>query len=257
VQVRFRGYLDNPNTLGMICFVSLPLFLYKYKTAFSKKKQIIPMSLIITSVTLPVIAFSRASVLGIILILAVYFYYYNRRIFVAGLIFSLVVVIVIVSSPLLLELLRLADDPLSQRDKVWELGMKAWNEHILFGAGYGTTHIVTSDKYTFLQKGITEFLLGKHFNNIYLEILYETGIIGILLFLLVLIFVITETIQKIKHADGDRKIFNVCYYSVLIAVIFQSFFESFILSAGNASSIIFWTMTGLVISARKAGNKKL
>jgi O-antigen ligase len=248
---RFRGYLENPNTLGLMSFISFPLLLYKYKTALTRRKKLINILLLLAAITLAVIASSRASLLGIIMILAVYFYYYNRRIFVLGVIFSTVIIIIILSSPVLLELLRIAGDPLSQRDKIWQLGINAWKEDIIFGGGFGTTHLITGNKYAFMVKGIFEFLLGAHFHNIYIEILYETGIIGLIIFLSIILLMLSETNKVINNSHGDKKIFTICYYALLIAIIVQSAFESFILSAGNVPSLIFWILTGLVLNGRQ------
>jgi O-antigen ligase len=204
--------------------------------------------LISVAIALPALAASRASLLGMGIILAVYFYYYNKRLFYVGTILSLLVIVIVLLSPVLLELMRLANDPLSQRDKVWELGLSAWKEKILFGAGYGTTESFTSNKYLFMAKGLTDFLLGKRFNNIYIEMLYETGIVGLLLFVASIVFLLRETYKIINSSFGEKKVLTVCYFGLLIAVIIQSIFESFILSAGNASSLAFWIFTGLVIT---------
>jgi O-antigen ligase len=241
------GFFDNPNTLGMICFISTPILLYKYKTARAKWTKLFNLVLIVTAIILPLIAASRASLLGIAIVFAVYFYFYNRRMFYIGTILALVSVFFVLVSPILLELMRLAEDPLSQRDKIWELGLAGWKENILFGAGYGTTEIFTSNIYMFLNKGLTEFVIGKRFGNIYIEILYETGIVGFLLFLTSILLLVKETWGIIKRSVSDERIFAVCYFGLLIAVILQSIFESFISSAGNVSSLIFWILTGLVI----------
>jgi len=247
MTIRFRGFFENPNTLGMICFVALPFLLYKYKTSNSRVLNFFNLLLILTAIILPTIAASRASLLGIAIVLAVYFYYYYRRLFYIGTILSLVAIFFVLISPILLELMRLADDPLSQRDKVWELGLAAWKENFFFGAGYGTTENFTNNKYLFMTKGLTEFVLGKRFNNIYIEILYETGIIGLMLFLTSIWFLIRETYRIVEKTINDEKVFSVCYFGLLIAVVFQGMFESFILSAGNVSSLVFWILTGLVI----------
>ena len=245
--IRFRGFFENPNTLGMFCFVALPFLLYKYKITNSRLHKFLNFLFIIIAVILPMIAASRASLLGIAIVLAVYFYYYYRRLFYIGTILSLATIFFVLISPVLLELMRLAEDPLSFRDKIWGLGLAAWKKHFFFGAGYGTTVDFTNNKYLFLTKGLPEFVLGKRLNNIYIEILYETGVIGLILFLTSMFFLIKETLQAVKNSIGNDKTLSICYFGLLIAVVFQGFFESFLLSAGNCSSLLFWILTGLVL----------
>ena len=256
MQIRFRGFYDNPNTLGMICFVAMPVLLYKYKTTNNRWLKFFNFILIIIAIVLPTVAASRASLLGITIVIAVYYYFYYRRLFYVGTILALVSVFFVLLSPILLELMRLADDPLSQRDKIWELGIAAWKENIIIGAGYGTTEIFTNNIYLFMNRGLTEFVVGKRFNNIYIEILYETGIIGFLLFLMSIFFLLKETYQIIKKTVDANKVLTVCYFGLLIAVIFQGIFESFLLSAGNAASLIFWILTGIIIVENHVKDKR-
>jgi O-antigen ligase len=134
------------------------------------------------------------------------------------------------------------------------MAINVWSEQKLIGAGFGTTSILTDNIYYFLNKGISPFLLGKHLNNIYLEVLYETGIIGMILFLSLLFAFFKQNISTIKNSEGNDRILSICCLALLVAVGLQSFFESFILSAGNASNLMFWVLIGLVLRSHSYSN---
>jgi O-antigen ligase len=204
--------------------------------------------MIIMALLLTIFAFSRASLLGISITIIIYLFYYHKKLFNVTALLAVIVIIVVLLSPLLLELLKLADNPLSQRDKIWDLALNEWKKHKVFGAGYGTALIFTDQKYLLFRESISIFLLGKRFNNIYIELLFEIGIIGLIMYFFVIFYMIRKVRQVMENSKSNDRLLSICYFALLIAVIVQSFFESFVLSAGNISSMIFWILTGIVFS---------
>ena len=247
IYVRFRGIFENPNTLGLFCFAAQPILFYKYMTSESKSVRLASMLFVGLSIGLALVAFSRASILAMLIFLVSFSYFYNKKFFAVAVVGSLIAGIVLLSSPLLLELIRLAEDPFSHRDKLWNIGVDSWKANKAFGVGYGTAGLITSNEFVLVQKGLTSYWLGSHFHNIYVEVLCETGLIGLGLFLLILFSIGHKTLYLIKSSTGKERVLSVCYFSLLLAVIIYSFFESFTLSAGNISSVTFWILTGLAV----------
>ncbi|MCB9211858.1 MAG: O-antigen ligase family protein [Ignavibacteriales bacterium] len=247
---RLRGIFDNPNTLGTFNLASMPFLLYAFNINTGLKKAFFTI-IISLNILLSLVAFSRASILGIAICLCVYFFFFYRKLFYLSILFMCLTIVIIFSSPLLLELLRLADDPFSMRDRMWEIGLLALKKNIWLGVGFGTTPTITNDIFQFTLRGITDFNLGKRFANIYIEVLVETGILGMFLFLLLIFLMVNQSIKSLKYKIGNEAILVKCYLSLLAGILIHGFFESFILSAGNTSSILFWILTGLCLNPFK------
>lgn len=253
--IRYLGITENPNTLGMLCFMGLPVLIYKYKTIKKRIKWWIVFLIILTFIFI-IMTYSRASMLAVTVITAFVLYFYNRFLFKLGLFIGIIAIIFLILNPIFLELLRLAENPFSFRDQLLEIGLKAWDKHKIFGTGYGTAHILTGNKFLYFQKSFDLYLIGKHFHNIYLEVLAETGIVGFTLFLSLLTSWVVFSFKKIFRSEGEEKVFAITYTGLLLAVILHGLFESFLLSAGNASSIIFWILTALTIQGTNTISKQ-
>ncbi len=247
---RFRGFTENPNTIGIICFTSIPFFTYKFLTT-SKKKKLYNLILILITVFFIFMAFSRASMLALAIIFATYFFYYNRIIFKLGIISAIILVLLLIFFPILLDLMRLAENPFSYRDQLLEVGFKSWNNHKMFGSGFGTSTIITSNRFIFLQKEFLDFNVGKHFGNIYFEVLVENGIFGFLIFITLLITLVKEVLIITKNSESTEKILNVGILGLVFAIIIQGFFESFLLASGNSASMVFWVLIGLTVQQKQ------
>lgn len=250
--VRYGGVFEHSNMLGLFCFSAQPVLFYKYMTSVSRGEKVINLLLIGLSMILALMSFARASLLGILIFIISFSYFYNRKLFALSVVVSLITATVVMSSPLLLELLRLAEDPLTLRDKLWDIAIDAWKENKIFGLGYGTTTLVTASRFVMYQKGFWSHQLGSRFHNIYIEVLCETGLIGLGLFLLILFSLARETVYSIQSSVGKERILGVCYLSLFFAVMIYSFFESFTLSAGNTSSIVFWLLAGLAVQKTRS-----
>jgi len=244
---RLNGIFENPNMLGLFCFVSLTLIVFKIIVTTKKEKRVLNIFFLILVFILSIMSFSRASLLAISVFILIILYFYKKKLFIFGVSLTAIVVVVVLISPVLLQLLRLASDPFTVRDKLWEIAITTWKSHKLFGTGYGTAGIITNNRFLFQTKGITDYLLGKHFHNIYVELLCETGIFGLGIFVTLLLMIGKEAIKKIKTNKGQNRDLAITYFAFFVAILPQSFFESFFLSAGNISSIMFWILTGIVL----------
>lgn len=243
--VRFQGIFSNPNTLGMFLFVSLPVFVYFFLSSNKKLEKIVNFTFILLIFMLAIFTFSRAALLGMLIFMMVILFYLKKRLFKIIFLTSIVLLVVLFNSPTLMELFRLSEDPFTYRDRIWQIGLENFSESKIIGKGYGTTQQIMSNKFILKKYDVSEYHLGKHFHNIYVEILCETGLIGLLLFVIFLISTSCKFIKKIKTSKNEEQIFAISVYSLFIGVIVHGFFESMLLSAGNVSNLIVWCLIGM------------
>ena len=102
---------------------------------------------------------------------------------------------------------------LSGRDKLWALAIDLWKSYVLFGVGYGNSSAQ----------------LGFVVDNAYINALLEVGVLGFLVYLMILIFSFFRSLEKKK------------YISLVIVVIycFYGVFEKRYLNIGNSFSLLF------------------
>ncbi len=250
IYIRYRGITENANTLGMYSMISVVFILYKLKMGSKKEKILSVLMLLLVFINFS-LTVSRSSILAASVIIMIFTFYYNRKLFYAGIVMGIIAVIILFLFPILLDLLRLASNPLSYRDQLFQIAIAKWKKSMLFGQGYGTTQILTSKLFVFFQKGFNLLNIGKHLGNMYLELLCETGIIGVSLFLPILVLLYRKQKRLVNILKGDLQIIAVLYKGLFFGFLIQNIFESALLAPGNGVSFVFWSLSGLLLSMEK------
>lgn len=104
---------------------------------------------------------------------------------------------------------------LTSRDQIWEVVLSRMSEHWVFGYGLSTALEPIS-----INEG-RQIVGNTH--NVYLEILYQTGFVGLILFLLVVIrtlYVLYKAIRNPLYGDV-----MILFFSGLLAVLVVMFIE--------------------------------
>lgn len=134
--------------------------------------------------------------------------------------------------------------PLSGREEVWRIGWSLFKERSTFGYGFGSSKtLLAEESWRFVRHQ------GLHFHSSYLTSLVETGIFGFIAFMTVLLATITRGI-----ADGSRTraLPRESWPTAALPLIMvfgalgHAIFESWLLSAGNVNTPLFWICVWLV-----------
>jgi O-antigen ligase len=122
---------------------------------------------------------------------------------------------------------------LSDRDIIWQGAREILFEHPFFGYGPRTFQQVFPLKEKFADKGIG----GWH--NDFLQIYFESGIAGLLSFIILLYIIIKTSVNQIrnKKTDAEFKSLSASVLASVIALLISSMFAGFITSV--VLSIVF------------------
>lgn len=122
---------------------------------------------------------------------------------------------------------------LSDRDIIWQGAREILFEHPFFGYGPRTFQQVFPLKEKFADKGIG----GWH--NDFLQIYFESGIAGLLSFIILLYVIIKTSVNQIrnKKTDAEFKSLSASVLASVIALLISSMFAGFITSV--VLSIVF------------------
>lgn len=108
-------------------------------------------------------------------------------------------------------------DLINGRGELYELAINLWKEDKILGNGWGSY----SYKYKILYHWNNLEYLDAH--NVYLQLLCETGIIGLLFFLVIIIRVLIKIIKVNKHSNlqNDEGLFSLGYLIFFILYCFS------------------------------------
>ena len=139
---------------------------------------------------------------------------------------------------------------------MWQMGKDVFMDHPLFGVGYHRYHVVVNSyAYGFFSQNSHQDIFGyalkkgklqNYLHNDYFEILVETGIIGLVLFLSILISTIREKARLCMsdQVTKPQKAFNVFLIGAVFVFIIDAFW-GFPLQL-PCSGILFWTILAVI-----------
>lgn len=229
---RFRGIMGNPNGLGIFAALTFPLTVF-IKDKYPEYKQLLTTNIILLIISL-VLSGSRSSLFSIMIFTIAYFFY-SRGALGKWLLWIIAIPITLLVSTIGLETLIyvfnlekiLRIETLftgSGRLIAWELGIEEWKKSIWIGKGFASDEIFFSSIRQFLIT--TEHQGGTH--NSYISFLMNNGILGLITFIVFIIRLI---------ANSSKNRFVAPF---ILASLFSSVFESWLVSSLNAFTIFFF-----------------
>jgi O-antigen ligase len=253
---RFTAWTDNPNTLGMIMAPGM-VVLAAYVIERRKGWYIWSLPFLLVGVFLMQQTGSRAAILWFVM---------SAGCFAAirygtgpGTLFGAMAVVLLIGfwEDLLGLVVELAHrdgthgtrkdgaDLLSGRSEIWPLALQLHGERPILGHGIGASgRLIESFDWMFID------VQAGHFHNSYLTILVETGIVGLVAAVVLIVAALLNGFLK-AQAVGHRlpeKWPTVALPFVMVAGgLGHAIFETWLLSAGNANAPLFWTCIWLLL----------
>jgi hypothetical protein len=243
---RFRGILENPNAVGMLTILFMPLAV----AYFLRKRNLQGIFLVVLMAASVALSGSRNGVMTTCL--ALVFFMYRIKAFKTGIFLAAIATAVFLALPS--NELDLAGGraatPLERlvpseklatgggRVEAWQIAIPIIQQNILLGHGFGTEDLIF--------RGISfRIHRGLYIHNSYLGLTYQVGIVGAsLLFLPLLAFFVRRAVGRTRPT-----IQVAAYEAALFGGIIASMFESWIYSAGNAFAFPFWIIVMLLVRA--------
>lgn len=235
---RFRGVLPNPNSIGLLTAIYLPLLLW----AWRKHRSVWTLLLLTLAVTALVLSQSRNGALSAAVALA----FLASRIRTSSLVAAAVIVLPVVTIiyfstdlKLLIESVpvierfteEVGDDFSSGRLQSWKSVLSQIEARPLMGYGFGVDAIGLME----IGSGRNQSL-GAH--NTYLSALYQTGIVGAGLTFGPLFALLISSLRKSRIWKGVQQ--EHVLQAVLIAGLMSAIFETWMFAVGNAFAFPFW-----------------
>jgi len=218
-SMAYRGISGNINILSFSLLMKLP-FIYEYSIKNGKVKWIFILisSLIIYAIT--VILETRSAILSVLLLSSLAFLYYtfksyliNKRVTLSNILTPAIRILIPLSFVFLLNIIqanqftstnsiqdrlstlgKLNDDSSNQRFRYYSQAIESILKNPLIGIGIGNWEL-ESIKYD--AQNISGYVIPYHVHNDYLEIAAETGLIGALIYYLMIFIVLFNLFKSL------------------------------------------------------------
>jgi O-antigen ligase len=248
----YEGLTSNPNMLGSLIVMALPLLLwcaYKYR----ETPQAVWLWLLLLAVALVLLVrtHSRASMmsagmlgLGFCLSLKLsrtsfFFVFIGASLLVAAALST-----AIVDTTYQRYVLKGGSAEagvLYTRQDIWADSYKQAEAGGWYGGGYGVT---IGD--TVFQGGFTAVGYGREKGNAQLAIVEETGVVGLALYAILLVTLFARLVSAHRHEKNrDVKVTLGIITGALAGLTLMSVFEAWWVAPGSAESAYFWSLAGV------------
>ena len=240
---RFRGVMQNPNAVGMLTVIFLPLVIGR----FIRKRRIVDVALISLIILSVVMSGSRNGV--ITASLAIMFLLWRTRAWKGALLLAVSAAVLLLAMPETSAVEELESRPeltrivrggqkgmTSGRAEAWQVAIPIIQRRLLLGYGFGTEDRIFEGISFRIHRGL-------YVHNSYLGMTYQLGLVGsILLFLPLLILLFSRAFARRTESPQLAS-----YEAVLFGGLIASLFESWVYSVGNAFAFPFWICVMLLL----------
>lgn len=258
-HARIASFFDNPNLLGVFLIIVLPFALanvLKAEKILEKSFYSICFGVIAVAV---IFTYSRSAWLGMLVGLVIFFLTYSFRtlwgVLITGAI-SAPVLYYLLPEDMLTRFLSIfnpnyADSSIEYRRKIWDTVILELKNHI-FGIGVGESAFWT----VFPQYAENTSTPVWHSHSLYLQILLELGIIGIIIFAIIMLMFSQKCFGSIKQrrrGEPSRALIAAGLASisgVLVAgLVDHAWFN-------NRVFLTFWIVLALTIALTKMNERE-
>lgn len=235
IGVRVYSTFENPNVLGQFLVLATPL---AFAAMWSVKKMSSKiLFLVMTSVMggCLVLTWSRAAWVGIVLAIGFFLLMKDRR-------WSSLCILALLILPFVLpeniisritSIGNMKDSSTAYRVSIWVAALKMAKDYWLSGIGLG----MGAFERVYQNYALNGAGFALHSHNFYLELIVEFGVMGLLLFMLI-IFSAFKQIVSIKDKNSINKNIAIAIGGALIGYLFQGVAE--FLWYNYRMILIFW-----------------
>ncbi len=266
IMNQYAGYFGNQNMFGTFSALITPYVLFHWRAAAQKKWERWADLLLLGMVFVGLwYSNSRNGAICCVLAIATYFFVINTQSRIKIVAAAVCLVAVIAISPSiqsdLTRFIRKGTDKSVEvvststqifEEKRYEMWRGVWPmfwKRALTGYGFASSHLLV---FPFTK----DEEAGRALHNSYLEIFGDLGLPGLILLLLILGRVGTKTLALVRRlsdaradarADFLERNINAVFISIFVAGSANAFFESWMFSVGNLTSLLYWgAVTGVV-----------
>lgn len=244
-SMTLRGYTGNINILAYILLIKFPLLIYFQIIKKGYYKLNFLLTVLIVFIIFSIFA-TRSAMLTMFFITILIFCF---MMFIKS--FNLKQTIKVLLKPLFLPifiglllnnlesslstsqsfqsrlstLTEIQDDrSLSQRSRYYKAAFESFKEKPIMGKGIGTWEF---ESIPYERNEMKNYVVPYHVHNDYLELLAETGIIGMTLYFGMIFFIFYHLLRKIldREADQETKLFSIFLITSLSVYLIDSMFN--------------------------------
>jgi len=254
----FQGMTDNPNMFGSLLAMCAPFLAWQtYCNWENKKKRVLWLLLsgvdlyyLLASVSRASILVTLCTMLGLFLALG-----QSRKVIIFVLAGALIGSVLLIAPQQVEQISnrfiykgQTAEEGITySRNEVWQESYDLAVKGGLVGGGYGVTIGINN-----FDVGLTTVGYGREKGNSQLAIVEETGLVGLAIYLISLVFLFRHLGRVVfKLPRGPHKILLGIVTGTLVGMLVHSMLEAWWVASASPESAYFWVLAGVAHALTK------
>ncbi len=248
IMGQYAGIFGNQNMYGTFSALVVPYVLFHWRSvAQSKRDRWLDVGLLIMIFVGLWVSRSRNGFTSCLIAIGVYFFVINLesrlKVVAAAVLVALALLVVPTFQTDLGEFVRKSSTREAGvgsqfiEEKRYEMWVGVWPlfwKEKLSGYGFASSHLLV---FPFTK----DEAAGRSLHNSYLEIFGDLGLPGLVLLLFVVYRVASKTVTLVsQRGQALERNINAVFIAVFVAGSFNAFFESWMFSVGNLTSLLYW-----------------
>lgn len=255
IQGRACSTFENPNMLALYLVMIFPIAFASVRSSKSRGDALKRLGVCALLLGCTVLTWSRGAWLGVAFAMILFMLIVSHKtisLFVAG-VFALPFLPAILPSSIwnrLSSIGNLADTSTSYRVNIWKGTFSMLSD--FWGSGIGVGQSAFSQVYPSYSLAAIE--RAPHSHNLYLQILTELGIGGLVLFVLLLIAFSMSNLNYMRTAkDTSVRLYTGAAFCSILAALVQGMTEY--VWYNYRVFFVFWVILGLAVAFRRVGQE--
>ena len=245
IKMRIYSTLENPNVLGEYILLVMPVCISLMWTKAKSLSKVFYAAVTAVVAVALVLTFSRGCWIGIMFSAAVFITFAAGKLWGLALIALPVIPMILPQSIInrFLSIGDMKDSSTSYRVYIWMGTLLMLRDFWLSGIGLGTDAF--TQVYPFYSYSS---IVAPHSHNLFLQILVESGIVGLAAFLLLLFFFVKRLIAGYQHEGkyGKMSVALTAIGAAVIGFLVQGMFDNCFYN--YRVFMVFWSVIGLGMS---------
>lgn len=240
-SIVYTGLFNNENALGISAVIALILSLYGIFHSKSKTFRNILIINFIIQLTTVIISGGRSSYLAILALIFTFIFVYNKNIFLR---IALIFVPIISGGAWLFLNPDKIYNIMHGREVLWETAWILIKKSPFIGTG-------TSNLIPMMDQYKTDYLRGIEgggLHNIYIQLTTVNGIFSALIIVVLIASIFLFLNKKIEVLNGKNKAKFTVLLSLFLGIALVNLMESTLLYNVSFINIVFWSLSGYLIS---------
>lgn len=249
IKIRVYSTFDNPNVLGEFLVLLIPVSLAIIWRSHTDCQKLTYSGIFALLAVCLIFTWSRGAWLGVALAVALYFVLMDKRWCLLGVLFVFALPFVLMSDSAivnrLLSIGNTADTSTAYRVSIWRASLHMIRDFWLSGVGIGSDAFST----IYPKYALAGANFALHSHNLFLQILVESGICGIVSFLVMILAFVKNSFSALVYQKKDKLDQALCLAMTagVLGFLFQGLTDN--VWYNYKMVLIFWMMLALASSA--------